>query len=106
MRPRTKHICIRMHHFREHVRLGRISLHKIPSRYQLADIATKPQPVKLFEEQRESLLQWLAEHATMEELRRQATLLRACGVSTAEVAVATVTDQAGEAGEASEALKL
>jgi Reverse transcriptase (RNA-dependent DNA polymerase)/GAG-pre-integrase domain len=81
MRPRTKHICVRMHHFREHVRKGLISLHKIPTRYQLADIATKPQPVKLFVEQRESLMQWQAETATKDELRQQATLLRACDVS-------------------------
>ena len=81
MRPRTKHICVRMHHFREAVREGKVSLHKIPSRYQLADIATKPQPVNLFEEQRESLLQWKAEHATVEELRAAppADHLRACG---------------------------
>ena len=83
MRPRTKHICVRMHHFREHVRQGKLSLHKIPSRYQLADIATKAQPVALFEEQRESLLQWKAEHATPEELLRAPPVnpLRACGIS-------------------------
>jgi hypothetical protein len=80
MRPRTKHICVRMHHFREHVRSGRISLHKIPTRLQLADIATKPQPVALFEEQRESLMQWQAETATMEELALQSNQLRACDV--------------------------
>jgi hypothetical protein len=81
MRPRTKHICVRMHHFREHVRQGKISLHKIPSRYQLADIATKPQPVALFEEQRESLLQWEAEHATAASLLNSPleNHLRACG---------------------------
>jgi hypothetical protein len=78
MRPRTKHICVRMHHFREHVRKGRISLHKIPTRFQLADIATKPQPVLLFQEQRESLLQWQAELATVEELLLQKHQLRAC----------------------------
>jgi hypothetical protein len=80
MRPRTKHICVRMHHFREHVRKGRISLHKIATRFQLADIATKPQPVGLFEEQRESLLQWQAETATVEELYMQSIQLRACDV--------------------------
>jgi Reverse transcriptase (RNA-dependent DNA polymerase) len=81
MRPRTKHICVRMHHFREYVRLQKVSLHKIPPRYQLADIATKPQPVALFEEQRESLLQWNAENATAEELHKMALEipLRACG---------------------------
>jgi hypothetical protein len=70
MRPRTKHICVRMHHFREHVRKGRISLHKIPTRFQLADIATKAQPVNLFVEQRESLLQWLAKAASKKELQQ------------------------------------
>jgi hypothetical protein len=82
MRPRTKHICVRMHHFREHVRNGRISLHKIPTRFQLADIATKPQTVGLFREQREALLQWKAEHATAEELLRAPTEnhLRACEI--------------------------
>jgi hypothetical protein len=82
MRPRTKHICVRMHHFREHVRKGRISLHKIPTRYQLADIATKPQPIGLFREQRESLLQWKAETATADELLRAplGNHLRACGI--------------------------
>jgi hypothetical protein len=80
MRPRTKHICVRMHHFREHVRKGAISIHKIPSRYQLADIATKPQPVALFEEQRESLLQWWAETATVDKLQQVTNHLRACDV--------------------------
>ena len=81
MRPRTKHICVCMHHFREHVRLGKISLHKVPSRYQFADIATKPQPTDLFESQRESLMQWDAELATVEQLQQPATHLRACDVS-------------------------
>ena len=83
MRPRTKHICIRMHHFREHVRSGAISVHKIPSRYQLADIATKPQPDKLFIEQRESLMQWRSEDMTREELMSSspAHRLRACEIS-------------------------
>ena len=58
MRPRTKHICVRMHHFREYVQKRLISIHKIASRFQLADIATKPQPVALFVEQRESLMKW------------------------------------------------
>lgn len=81
MRPRTKHICVRMHHFREHVRRGLISIHKIATRFQLADIATKPQPVSLFVEQRESLLQWQAETATAGELQLQARQLRACDVT-------------------------
>lgn len=53
MRSRTKHICVRMHHFREHVRNKLVSIHKVRTEQQLADIATKPQPRALFESQRE-----------------------------------------------------
>jgi Reverse transcriptase (RNA-dependent DNA polymerase) len=68
MRPRTKHICIKMHHFREHVRTGKISIQHVPSKLQLADIATKPQPEALFIDQRERIMHWQAEHATEAEL--------------------------------------
>ena len=81
MRPRSKHLCIRLHHFREHVRKGKISINKIPTRYQLGDIATKPQPEDLFVSQRESILQWNAEFATTEELQLPAHHLRACDIS-------------------------
>lgn len=57
VRTRTKHLNIRMHHFREYVRAKLISLHKIPTRYQLGDIATKAQPEDLFVSQRESRMQ-------------------------------------------------
>jgi hypothetical protein len=81
MRPRTKHLCVKMHHFREHGRKGNISIHKIPTRYQLGDIATKAQPEALFVSQRESLLQWETETMTMEELTLPAKHLRACDIS-------------------------
>jgi hypothetical protein len=61
MRPRTKHLCVRLHHFREHVRKRRISIVHVPTKQQLADIATKPQPAKLFIYQRDTLLQWAKE---------------------------------------------
>jgi hypothetical protein len=81
MRARTKHLNIRMHHFREHVRDGHISVNKIPTRYQLGDIATKPQPEDLFVSQRESLMQWQSEYMTKEELSLPAHHLRACDIS-------------------------
>jgi hypothetical protein len=90
MRPRTKHINVRMHHFREHVRQGKITIHKVPSRYQLGDIATKPQPQDLFESQRESLLQWESEFKTEIELQQPAEHLRACEI-VAEVSHASRT---------------
>jgi hypothetical protein len=69
MRPRTKHLCVRLHHFREHVRTGKISIQHVASEKQLADIATKPQPTDLFVAQRESILQWEAEHKPKEDLQ-------------------------------------
>ena len=81
MRPRTKHLCVKMHHFREHVRKGLVSINKIPTRFQLGDIATKAQPEALFVSQRESILQWESEYASKEELTIPAKHLRACDIS-------------------------
>jgi hypothetical protein len=81
MRPRTKHICVKMHHFREHVRKGLVTINKIPTQFQLGDIATKAQPEALFVSQRESLMQWDSEGMTVEELRLPARHLRACEIS-------------------------
>ena len=80
MRPRTKHTGMRMHHFREHVRQGKISIHKIPSECQLGDMATKPQGEKLFLAQRDSTVQWSSEHMTVDQLKQPATHLRACEI--------------------------
>ncbi len=81
MRPRTKHLCVKMHQFREHVRKGKVSILKIPTRFQLGDIATKARPEALFVSQRESLLQWEAETMTRKELTLPAKHLRACDIS-------------------------
>ena len=54
---RTKHLCVKLHHFREHVKQPLITIHRVPTAFQLADIATKPQPVALFESQQESIMQ-------------------------------------------------
>jgi hypothetical protein len=42
MRPRTKHINIKYHHFRGHVDRGEITIHRINTEDQPADILTKP----------------------------------------------------------------
>jgi hypothetical protein len=44
LRPRTKHIGIKYHHFRSHVASGAIKIQWIDSKHQLADIFTKPLP--------------------------------------------------------------
>ena len=76
MRPRTKHLCVKLHHFREFVRTKRCEINKIPSEFQLADIGTKPQPETLFVAQREALMQWDSEFKTREELSLPTNHLR------------------------------
>jgi hypothetical protein len=48
VRPRTKHINVRMHHFRGAVKDGRLLIRSIDTKDQLADIATKPLAYDLF----------------------------------------------------------
>ena len=93
MRPRTKHVCVRMHHFKEHVRTGKVTIHKIPTQHQLADIATKAQPRDLFQSQRESLMQWESEFLTLDEIKHPTEHLRACDIVTKYGVAATATDQ-------------
>ncbi|EJK77403.1 hypothetical protein THAOC_00765, partial [Thalassiosira oceanica] len=54
MRPRTKHINICYHHFREHVRKGYININAIGTENQTADILTKNLPQNLFVRHRKS----------------------------------------------------
>ena len=58
IRPRTKHINLRYHHFREHVTRGDISIHPIATSDQIADIFTKPLSSDTFEKHRLTLLGW------------------------------------------------
>ena len=56
--PRTKHIAIKYHHFREHVAKGTISIHAIDTKEQTADIFTKPLDENLFKYLRSKLCGW------------------------------------------------
>jgi hypothetical protein len=58
MRPRTKHIAIKYHHFRSHVACGDIKIQWIDTKHQLADIFTKPLAEIAFTSLRLSLLGW------------------------------------------------
>jgi Reverse transcriptase (RNA-dependent DNA polymerase)/GAG-pre-integrase domain len=58
MRPRTKHINIKYHHFRVDVAKKRIQIKKIDTKRQLADIGTKPLGRGLFEYLRLKLMGW------------------------------------------------
>lgn len=58
MQPRTKHPNINGHHFREAVNRGDITVYKIATEAQLADIFTKPLGEDPFEYLREKIMGW------------------------------------------------
>ena len=57
-RPRTKHIAIKYHHFREHVRNGSIKISAIDTKEQIADQFTKGLSTSSFEYLRKLLMGW------------------------------------------------
>lgn len=57
-RPRTKHINIKYHHFRNALEQGLINIEYVDTHEQLADIGTKPLQPKLFEYLRKLLIGW------------------------------------------------
>ena len=55
LRPRTKHIALKYHHFREHVRTKTISVTYIDTKDQVADIFTKALSGRQFDKLRRIL---------------------------------------------------
>jgi hypothetical protein len=58
MRPRTNHINVKYHHFREAVASKRISIQHVASKDQLGDALTKNLPKDLFVSLRRRYLGW------------------------------------------------
>jgi hypothetical protein len=58
MNPRTRHIAIKYHHFRDHVQQGHISSQWIDPTRQIADIFTKPLAESKFTFLHEHFLGW------------------------------------------------
>jgi hypothetical protein len=58
MRPRTKHINVKYHHFRDAVTRGDIVVCPIDTKYQQADIFTKPLAEKSFIYLRGLIMGW------------------------------------------------
>ena len=58
LRPRTKHIALKYHHFREHVRNGKVRIHAIDTREQLADIFMKALPCEAFQYLHHKICRW------------------------------------------------
>ena len=56
--PRSKHIAIKYNHFRKHVAEKTISIYPIYTKYQLADIFTKPLDRVILTELRLILMGW------------------------------------------------
>ncbi len=57
-RPRTKHIAIKYHHFREHVQNGKVTIEHIDTKDQIADQFTKGLQLAIFQFLRYKLLGW------------------------------------------------
>jgi uncharacterized protein (DUF1015 family) len=58
IKPRTKHLAVKWHHFRDQVRYGHIKVTKIESAYNWADILTKATDKTTFERLRYLLMGW------------------------------------------------
>ena len=57
-RPRTKHINVKYHFFRQYVASGDVSIHKIDTKDQCADMLTKPLSKELHEKHRRFIQGW------------------------------------------------
>jgi hypothetical protein len=57
-RPRTKHISIKWHHFRDEIQKGNIKMTKIHSSLNISDILTKPLATSKFIGLRKFLMGW------------------------------------------------
>jgi hypothetical protein len=65
-RPRTKHLSVRLHHFRSHIVQRTITIEHISTKEQLADIFTKPLPRDQFRKLRNRLMSWPSNTITRE----------------------------------------
>jgi len=69
MRPWTKHMNIKYHHFRQHVESGLLSLHYVSTEKQLADMFTKNLSEDLFVKHRKKLIGWQTIHSERGSVR-------------------------------------
>ena len=60
MTSRTKHIAIKYHHFREAVRNKILTIKRVDTKDQLADVFTKATTLQIFEHLRKHIMGWLA----------------------------------------------
>ena len=67
-KPRTKHIALKYHHFRKHVRKGVDSIHAMDTIMQLANFFTKPIPGPTFAFLRNGICGWWNYYYSLEGL--------------------------------------
>ena len=60
MNPRTKHIAIKYHHFRQAVADGYLQIQRVATEDQEADIFTKPVPIQILEKLRKEIQGWMS----------------------------------------------
>ena len=58
VRPRTKHLAVQLHHFRQYILDKMITVEKVETTYQRADIMTKPLPRDAFQMLRKLIIGW------------------------------------------------
>ncbi len=56
--PRTKHIALKFHHFRDYVLNGSLVIEKVPTTINWADIITKPLTQYVHERLRRLIMGW------------------------------------------------
>jgi hypothetical protein len=57
-RPRTKHLNVKLHHFRSYVESGQIEIHPISTHDNFADYLTKPLNAQVLEPLRKAVMGW------------------------------------------------
>jgi transposase InsO family protein len=57
-RPRTKHLNVKLHHFRDYVTRKEVSIHPISTTQQLADYLTKPVNILILNKLRRTVMGW------------------------------------------------
>jgi hypothetical protein len=68
--PRTKHLSVRLHHFRSHVVQRTITIEHISTKEQLADMFTKPLALDQFCKLRDQLMLWAPDAIRGSERKR------------------------------------
>ena len=58
LRPRTKHLAVQLHHFRQYILDKIVMVEKISTKFQRADIFTKALPRDAFQYLRRTILGW------------------------------------------------